>query len=98
MSNAINGAHIKAWAGPNVGGGSVKNITFDGFVETNVANPVIIEQVRLHSNLHCYRRHTINFCSATLPMQLRALNSLPMYLYRTFGSTSTCTTPSELDF
>lgn len=45
MSNAQNGARIKAWAGKNVGSGIVKNITFEGFVETNVDNPVIIDQV-----------------------------------------------------
>ncbi|KAI0785798.1 glycoside hydrolase family 28 protein [Abortiporus biennis] len=44
MSNAQNGARIKAWAGKGVGSGIVKNITFTGFVETNVDNPVIIDQ------------------------------------------------------
>ena len=44
MSNAQNGARIKAWAGKNVGSGIVKNITFTGFVETNVDNPVVIDQ------------------------------------------------------
>lgn len=47
MSNAQNGARIKAWAGPNVGGGIVKNITFDGFIESKVDNPLIIDQVCL---------------------------------------------------
>jgi hypothetical protein len=45
MSNAQNGARIKAWAGPNVGSGIVKNVTFDGFVESKVDNPVVIDQV-----------------------------------------------------
>jgi galacturan 1,4-alpha-galacturonidase len=45
MANAQNGARIKAWAGPNVGSGIVKNITFDGFVESHVDNPVVIDQV-----------------------------------------------------
>jgi len=45
MTNAQNGARIKAWAGPNVGGGIVKNVTFDGFVESKVDNPVVIDQV-----------------------------------------------------
>jgi len=45
MTNAQNGARIKAWAGPNVGSGIVKNITFDGFVESKVDNPVVIDQV-----------------------------------------------------
>lgn len=44
MTNAQNGARIKAWAGPNVGGGIVKNVTFDGFVESKVDNPVVIDQ------------------------------------------------------
>ena len=44
MSNAQNGARIKAWAGSGVGSGLVKNITFDGFVEDNVDNPVVIDQ------------------------------------------------------
>ncbi|KAH8103465.1 glycoside hydrolase family 28 protein [Cristinia sonorae] len=44
MSNAQNGARIKAWAGKGVGSGIVKNITFSGFVESNVDNPVIIDQ------------------------------------------------------
>ena len=44
MSNAQNGARIKAWAGKNVGSGIVKNITFTGFVEANVDNPVVIDQ------------------------------------------------------
>lgn len=45
MTNAQNGARIKAWAGPNVGSGIVKNITFENFFETAVQNPVIIDQV-----------------------------------------------------
>ncbi|KAJ7243374.1 pectin lyase fold/virulence factor [Mycena haematopus] len=44
MSNAQNGARIKAWAGPDVGSGIVKNITFENFVEFNVDNPVVIDQ------------------------------------------------------
>lgn len=46
MSNAQNGARIKAWAGKGVGSGIVKNITFEHFVESNVDNPLIIDQVR----------------------------------------------------
>ena len=46
MTNAQNGARIKCWAGPNVGSGIVKNITFEHFVEKNVDNPIIIDQVR----------------------------------------------------
>ncbi|KAG5341509.1 hypothetical protein C0989_009870 [Termitomyces sp. Mn162] len=44
MSNAENGARIKAWAGPNVGSGIVENITFQNFIESEVDNPVIIDQ------------------------------------------------------
>ena len=47
MSNAQNGARIKAWAGKNVGSGIVKNITFEFFTESNVDNPVVIDQVTL---------------------------------------------------
>ncbi|KAK7692025.1 hypothetical protein QCA50_005430 [Cerrena zonata] len=53
MSNAQNGARIKAWAGKNVGSGIVKNITFEGFVETNVDNPVIIDQCYMTSDSDC---------------------------------------------
>ena len=47
MSKAQNGARIKAWAGPDVGSGIVRNITFQNFVEREVDNPVVIDQVRL---------------------------------------------------
>ena len=47
MSKAQNGARIKAWAGPDVGSGIVRNITFQNFVESEVDNPVVIDQVRL---------------------------------------------------
>lgn len=49
MTNAQNGARIKAWAGPNVGGGIVRNVTFDGFIESKVNNPVVIDQVCMMS-------------------------------------------------
>lgn len=45
MLNAQNGARIKAWAGQGVGSGIVQNITFTGFTESNVDNPIIIDQV-----------------------------------------------------
>ncbi len=45
MSNAQNGARIKAWAGPDVGSGIVRNVTFNNFVVSSVANPVVIDQV-----------------------------------------------------
>ncbi|KAF7798867.1 hypothetical protein EIP86_010095 [Pleurotus ostreatoroseus] len=53
MSNAQNGARIKAWAGKNVGSGIVKNITFTNFTETNVDNPVIIDQCYETSSSDC---------------------------------------------
>lgn len=45
MSNASNGARIKAWAGPNVGSGIVKNIMFVDFEVSDVDNPIVIDQV-----------------------------------------------------
>ncbi|TBU26735.1 pectin lyase fold/virulence factor [Dichomitus squalens] len=53
MSNAQNGARIKAWAGKDVGSGIVQNITFEGFVESNVDNPVIIDQCYETSSSDC---------------------------------------------
>ncbi|RDB25271.1 putative exopolygalacturonase X [Hypsizygus marmoreus] len=53
MSNAQNGARIKAWAGPNVGSGIVKNITFDGFIESKVDHPVIIDQCYMTNAAAC---------------------------------------------
>ncbi|EIN06930.1 hypothetical protein PUNSTDRAFT_105379 [Punctularia strigosozonata HHB-11173 SS5] len=44
MSNAQNGARIKAWAGKGVGSGIVKNVTFTNFIESNVDNPIVIDQ------------------------------------------------------
>ncbi|KAJ7684569.1 pectin lyase fold/virulence factor [Mycena polygramma] len=53
MTNAENGARIKAWAGPNVGSGIVKNVTFDMFMESNVENPVVIDQVNMTNATAC---------------------------------------------
>ncbi|KAF9047506.1 glycoside hydrolase family 28 protein [Panaeolus papilionaceus] len=53
MSKAQNGARIKAWAGPNVGSGIVKNITFQGFVESAVDLPVVIDQCYMTSASTC---------------------------------------------
>ncbi|KAF8806610.1 glycoside hydrolase family 28 protein [Phlegmacium glaucopus] len=44
MTNAQNGARIKTFAGPNVGSGIVKNVTFEGFFETAVDHPIVIDQ------------------------------------------------------
>jgi len=53
MSNAQNGARIKCWAGPNVGSGIVKNVTFSHFVESSVDNPVIIDQCYMTNATEC---------------------------------------------
>ncbi|KAF8489679.1 glycoside hydrolase family 28 protein [Gautieria morchelliformis] len=53
MTNAQNGARIKCWAGSNVGSGSVKNVTFVDFIETNVDNPLIIDQCYMTSASQC---------------------------------------------
>ena len=53
MSNAQNGARIKAWAGPNVGSGIVKNIVFEHFFETAVDNPLIIDQCYMTNATAC---------------------------------------------
>ncbi|KAJ8583841.1 pectin lyase-like protein [Rhizopogon salebrosus TDB-379] len=44
MYNAENGARIKAFAGPGVGSGIVKNVSFSFFTEGNVDSPLIIDQ------------------------------------------------------
>ncbi|KAJ3882280.1 glycoside hydrolase family 28 protein [Lentinula edodes] len=44
MANAENGARIKAFAGDDVGSGTVQNITFQNFVVSNVDSPVVIDQ------------------------------------------------------
>jgi galacturan 1,4-alpha-galacturonidase len=53
MTNAQNGARIKAWAGQKVGSGIVKNITFENFFETAVDHPVIIDQCYETSDSDC---------------------------------------------
>ncbi|KAF9529744.1 glycoside hydrolase family 28 protein [Crepidotus variabilis] len=53
MSNAQNGARIKAWAGPNVGSGIVKNIRFENFIESAVQNPVVIDQCYMTNATLC---------------------------------------------
>ncbi|KAJ7366378.1 glycoside hydrolase family 28 protein [Mycena albidolilacea] len=53
MSNAQNGARIKAWAGSGVGSGIVKNITFINFIESKVDNPVVIDQCYMTSAAAC---------------------------------------------
>ncbi|KAF9560995.1 glycoside hydrolase family 28 protein [Agrocybe pediades] len=53
MTNAQNGARIKAWAGPNVGSGIVKNVTFENFFETAVDNPIVIDQCYMTNATAC---------------------------------------------
>jgi len=53
MSNAQNGARIKAWAGNNVGGGVVKNVTFNSFVVNKVDNPIVVDQCYMTSASDC---------------------------------------------
>jgi polygalacturonase len=53
MSNAENGARIKAFAGSGVGSGIVKNITFQNFAETNVDSPVVVDQCYETSDSDC---------------------------------------------
>ncbi|KAG7451641.1 glycoside hydrolase family 28 protein [Guyanagaster necrorhizus] len=53
MSNAENGARIKAWAGSDVGSGIVKNITFANFEVSNVDNPIVIDQCYETSSSQC---------------------------------------------
>ncbi|PPQ71826.1 hypothetical protein CVT24_006951 [Panaeolus cyanescens] len=53
MNKSGNGARIKAWAGPNVGSGIVKNITFEGFTDSAVDLPVVIDQCYMTSASAC---------------------------------------------
>jgi len=49
MTNAGNGARIKVWAGPNVGSGIVRNITYKNWIMSDVVLPLTIDQVRAES-------------------------------------------------
>jgi galacturan 1,4-alpha-galacturonidase len=53
MYNAQNGARIKAFAGPGVGSGIVKNISFSFFTEGNVDNPLIVDQCYMTNTTEC---------------------------------------------
>ncbi|KAJ7593776.1 glycoside hydrolase family 28 protein [Mycena floridula] len=44
MTNAGNGARMKAWAGAGVGSGRVSNILFSNFLVNNVDSPITIDQ------------------------------------------------------
>ncbi|KAG1723133.1 glycoside hydrolase family 28 protein [Suillus paluster] len=53
MHNAENGARIKAFAGPGVGSGIVKNVSFSFFTEANVDHPLVIDQCYETSATEC---------------------------------------------
>ncbi|EIW80875.1 hypothetical protein CONPUDRAFT_154318 [Coniophora puteana RWD-64-598 SS2] len=53
IANAENGARIKAFAGPGVGSGIVKNVTYSFFTESNVDSPVVIDQCYFTSEANC---------------------------------------------
>lgn len=42
MLNAQNGARLKSWAGPNVGYGYIKNVTFKDFYVYNTDWPIVL--------------------------------------------------------
>ncbi|KAJ7646204.1 glycoside hydrolase family 28 protein [Mycena rosella] len=82
MSNAQNGARIKAWAGSGVGSGIVKNITFSNFIESKVDNPVVIDQ--------CY------MTSAALCAQFPSNTFIQDVWFTTISGTSTGSTVASL--
>ncbi|KIM82178.1 glycoside hydrolase family 28 protein [Piloderma croceum F 1598] len=53
MLNAQNGVRIKSWAGPNVGSGLVKNISYSHWQEDNVDNPIIIDSCFMTNTTTC---------------------------------------------
>ncbi|KAH7908952.1 glycoside hydrolase family 28 protein [Hygrophoropsis aurantiaca] len=53
MANAENGARIKAFAGPGVGAGIVRNVSFSYFVEANVDDPLVIDQCYMTNATEC---------------------------------------------
>lgn len=71
MSNAQNGARIKCWAGPDVGGGIVKNITFEHFMESNVDNPLIVDQVSYASFAALSTKKRLNLFKTPSLLMLR---------------------------
>ena len=79
MTNAQNGARIKAWAGQNVGSGIVKNVTFQNFFETTVDNPVVIDQVKfiVSNSCVCLLRRYISH-SIVLYDKLLRLRKIPV--------------------
>jgi galacturan 1,4-alpha-galacturonidase len=56
LSIAQNGARLKAWAGPNVAYGRIRNITFKDFYIQNTDNPIVLDQ--------CYFNVNASTCAA----------------------------------
>ena len=77
MTKGQNGARIKAFAGPNVGSGIVKNVTFENMFETAVDHPVIIDQVRFAQNLLNLFFLTLFFLHQVLSDKRNSLYSIP---------------------
>jgi len=50
MLNAQNGARLKGWAGPNVGYGYIKNVTFKNFYNENVDWPIVLDACYFNVN------------------------------------------------
>ncbi|KAF9261733.1 pectin lyase-like protein [Marasmius fiardii PR-910] len=53
LHNASNGARLKAWAGPNVGSGIVKNVTYINITVDNVGEPLTIDQCYMTAQAAC---------------------------------------------
>jgi len=88
MSNAQNGARIKAFAGKGVGSGVVKNITFNMFVETNVDHPIIVDQVSCPLVASARRIFITEGYSVMKRMPQSARNTLLIPTSKISGSTS----------
>jgi len=78
MSNAQNGARIKCWAGPNVGSGIVKNVTFENFSELNVDNPVVIDQCYMTNATACAQFPSNTFIQDVLFTDITGTSSGPL--------------------
>ncbi|KAL0566718.1 hypothetical protein V5O48_015283 [Marasmius crinis-equi] len=63
MTNASDGARIKAWAGTGVGQGNVQNITFRNFQVSNVGSPLTIDQCYMTSQDACSANPSNTFIS-----------------------------------
>ncbi|KAL3424701.1 exopolygalacturonase [Phlyctema vagabunda] len=50
MVNGQNGARLKAWAGPNVGYGYIKNVTYKDVIIENTDWPVLLDQCYFNIN------------------------------------------------